>query len=84
MADVPRLVHCYRDLARAGCATSSTSPTSTPRGKAAIFQAGTLYLDGRSCDLCVRVADPAAHAPLALGSNLFIAYCDCAAPAPPA
>ena len=42
----------------------------------AIFQAGTLYLDSRSCHLCIRVADPAAHAAMALGSNLFVAYCE--------
>ena len=28
----------------------------------AVFQAGTLYLDGRACHLCVKVDDPAAHA----------------------
>ena len=43
----------------------------------AAFQAGTLYLDGRSCDLTVDVANPAAHATLAGMAKVFLAYCDC-------
>ena len=46
----------------------------------AVFQAGTLYLDSRSCDLCVRVADPGAHAALASLSRMYIAYCECRRP----
>jgi hypothetical protein len=42
----------------------------------AVFQSGTLYLDSRSCNLCVRVDDPAAHAALASLSRMYIAYCD--------
>ena len=44
----------------------------------AVFQAGTLYLDGRSADLCMVVADPAKHAALATLSRIFLVYCDCA------
>lgn len=43
----------------------------------AIFQAGTLYLDGRSCELCVRVGDPAQHATTAALSGTYLAYCEC-------
>lgn len=42
-----------------------------------IFQTGTLYLDGRSCDLCVAVTDPPRHTQLATLSRLFLVYCDC-------
>ncbi|MFT4901609.1 MAG: hypothetical protein ACI81V_000883 [Lentimonas sp.] len=45
--------------------------------KSAIFQAGTLYLDGRECRLCLRVNDPNKHAALASLSRAFIAYCEC-------
>lgn len=45
--------------------------------RAAIFQAGTLYLDGRECRLCLRVANPAKHAALANLSRAFVAYCEC-------
>ena len=43
----------------------------------ATFQAGTLYLDGRECQLCLRVNDPVRHAALAGLSRAFIAYCEC-------
>ena len=42
-----------------------------------IFQCGTLFLDGRSCELCVAVTDPAKHAALATLSRLYLVYCDC-------
>jgi len=47
------------------------------RRSKAIFQAGTLYLDGRSADLCVRVEDAARHALLATLSRIYLVYCDC-------
>lgn len=43
----------------------------------AIFQAGTLYLDQRACELCLRVDDPAKHGVLAGFSRFYLAYCDC-------
>ena len=46
----------------------------------AVFQAGTLFLDGRSCELCVRVADAGKHAALAGLSKAYLAYCDCTRP----
>ena len=47
-------------------------------GKAkAIFQAGTLYLDGRSCELCIHVDDVAKHSALANRSRTYLAYCEC-------
>ena len=49
-------------------------------GKKAIFQAGTLYLDGRSCNLCVPVTDAAKHAALAGLAATCLAYCDCTRP----
>lgn len=46
------------------------------QGKAT-FQVGTLYLDGRACELCVAVNDAAKHATMAGLSNMFLAYVDC-------
>ena len=46
----------------------------------ATFQAGTLYLDGRSLDLCVKVGDVAKHAAMATLSQIYLAYCDCSRP----
>ncbi len=51
------------------------------RSDKAVFQAGTLYLDQRSCDLCVRVDDSARHALLAHLSQVYLAYCDLSRPA---
>jgi hypothetical protein len=48
----------------------------TRTGKA-IFQAGTLYMDGRSAELCVRVDDVTRHASLANLSRLCLVYCEC-------
>lgn len=42
-----------------------------------MFQAGTLYLDGRSCELTVDVQDAGAHAALAGLAKTYLAYCEC-------
>jgi hypothetical protein len=42
-----------------------------------IFQTGTLYIDARSCDLCLPVHDAGRHALLASLSQSYLAYCDC-------
>ena len=44
------------------------------------FQIGTLYLDGRSCNLCVPVADAGKHAALAGLSRLYLIYVNCVRP----
>jgi len=46
-------------------------------GKKAIFQAGTLYIDQRSCDLCIKVSDMGKHATMVLFSGMYLMYCDC-------
>jgi len=46
-------------------------------GKKAIFQAGTLFIDGRSCDLCFKVLDIGKHGTMAALSQCFLVYCDC-------
>ncbi len=48
--------------------------------KKAIFQAGTLYLDGRATDLCVQVNDAGKHGLLAGMSRTYLAYVDCTRP----
>ncbi len=45
--------------------------------KRAIFQAGTLYIDSRSCTLCIKVDDVAAHSARAVAANTFLLYCEC-------
>jgi hypothetical protein len=43
----------------------------------AIFQAGRLYIDGRSCDLCLSVDDAPKHASVAGMARAYLLYCDC-------
>ncbi len=76
IAAVDKLVRCYRDLFTLLNNFVSFGDFYTRRNKAA-FQAGTLYLDGRSFDLCVRVGDMTKHAALATLSRIYLAYCDC-------
>ena len=45
--------------------------------KGAVFQAGTLFLDARACNLCVEVNDAGKHATLAGLAGAYLAYCDC-------
>ncbi|HSM93993.1 MAG TPA: hypothetical protein VLT47_14005 [Anaeromyxobacteraceae bacterium] len=79
IGDVARLVHYRRDLHTVLRNFVSFADFYDP-ARSSVFQAGTLFLDARSCDLCVRVEDPAAHAPLAAQSRLYLAYCDCRRP----
>jgi hypothetical protein len=48
--------------------------------RTAIFQSGTLFLDGRSTEFCVEVGDPGKHGTLAAMAKTFLAYVDCTRP----
>ena len=43
----------------------------------AIFQAGTLVIDQRACNLCLRVDDAGKHNAQAPASGMFLVYCNC-------
>jgi hypothetical protein len=73
---VTRLVHFTRDLVVL-LNNFVAFRDFYSRDRKAIFQAGTLYLDGRACELCVRVANPDTHATLAVLSQTYLAYCRC-------
>lgn len=51
------------------------------RKEKAIFQVGTLFLDQRACELCIRVEDAGKHATMAPLSRAYLAYVDCVRPA---
>ena len=74
--DLHRLLHYVRDFGRLLRNYVHFGDFYDPNGRA-VFQAGTLYIDQRSCHLCIRVQDVAAHATLATHSRLFLLYCDC-------
>jgi hypothetical protein len=76
IAAVHKLVLYCRDLHTLVNNFVSFRTFYTGAGKA-VFQAGTLYLDGRSCELCVRVEDINKHAALANLSRVCLAYCEC-------
>ncbi len=71
-----RLARCVRDLQSLANNFVAFRDFYTAQGKAS-FQVGTLYLDGRSCDLCVAVNDAAKHAALAPLARICLVYCDC-------
>jgi hypothetical protein len=76
IASLDKLIRYYRDLFTLVNNFVSFHDFYTPETKA-IFQAGTLYLDGRSCELCVRVDDVEKHARLAALSRTYLTYCSC-------
>ncbi|MGH7434181.1 MAG: hypothetical protein ACRENE_00735, partial [Polyangiaceae bacterium] len=72
---VEKLIRCQRDfVVLLENFVSFAEFYGTRRG---VFQAGTLYVDGRSCDLCMPVDDPGRHALLAGLSHAYLVYCDC-------
>ncbi len=76
ITEVDQLVRYYRDLYQLLNNFVSFADFYSRKRKA-VFQAGTLYLDGRACELCVRVDDMARHGTLASLSKTYLAYCDC-------
>jgi len=79
ISDVERLTRYHRDL-RTLLHNFVNFADFYSTKVSAIFQAGTLFLDSRSCNLCVRVDNPAAHATLAAMSKAYIAYVECTRP----
>jgi hypothetical protein len=78
IAEVEKLARLYRDLHT--LLNNYVSFTDFYARRKAIFQVGTLHLDGRSCDLCVHVNDLARHGALAAMARTFLAYVDCTRP----
>lgn len=75
---VNKLTHLYRDLYTLikNYVTFSDFYSRDEETKA-IFQAGTLFIDQRSCDLCMKVSDMAKHNVIAGLSGMYLLYCDC-------
>lgn len=76
LGDLVKLIGFRRDLARLTrnfVNFRDFYEQETP----AIFQCGTLYLDQRSCTLCLQVNDAGKHATLAGMAGAYLAYCDC-------
>ena len=76
IAAVDRLVRYHRDLYKLLNNFVSFRDFYTGKEKA-VFQVGVLYLDQRSCELCLRVEDAGKHAAMAALAGAYLAYCDC-------
>lgn len=78
ICQVDKLLHLYRDIfVFLRNFVTFSDFYSSDRSVRAIFQAGTLFIDQRSCDLCMRVADMAKHDAMAAASGMYLIYCDC-------
>ena len=73
IAGVERLARYHRDL-RSLLHNFVNFADFYSRDRWAVFQAGTLFLDSRSTEFCVRIDAPN---PLAVMSKAYIAYCSC-------
>ncbi|MDP3928324.1 MAG: hypothetical protein Q8R57_04835 [Bacteroidota bacterium] len=80
MMEVNKLLQYHRDLFTLLRNFVSFNDFYTPNKKA-IFQSGTLYIDQRSCELCLKVNDISRHHNLVSYSNMFLIYCKCIAKA---
>ena len=76
---VDKLTHLCRDFYKLlrNFVTFSDFYASYKGEVKAVFQAGTLYINQRSCDLCIRVADMGKHGDMAGLSGMYIVYCNC-------
>jgi len=73
---VEKLVRYYRDLFTL-LKNFVTFSDFYSRNSQAIFQAGSLFFDQRSCDLCIKVSDMGKHNSMAASSGICLVYCDC-------
>ncbi|HEX3757966.1 MAG TPA: hypothetical protein VHW23_04650, partial [Kofleriaceae bacterium] len=73
--DVEKLCRYQRDLARLLHNYVNFADFYTRKG--GVFQAGTLFLDGRGCTLVFDVADAAKHSAMAAMAGAYLAYCEC-------
>ena len=76
IAAVDKLVRYHRDLYKLLVNFVNFRDFYSRKDKA-IFQAGTLYLDQRSCDLCLTVEDAGKHGTMAGLAGTYLAYCEC-------
>jgi hypothetical protein len=73
---VDQLVRYYRDLYQILNNFVTFADFYAPDAEA-VFQAGVLYFDQRSCDLCIKVSDMAKHNKMAAFSGICLVYFDC-------
>ncbi len=73
---VEKLIRYHRDLGKL-CRNFVNFADFYGRPHKAIFQSGTLFLDQRSCELCLDVTEAGRHASMAGMAGTYLAYVDC-------
>ena len=76
IANVEKLVRFVRDL-HLLCENFVNFKDLYDGDEPSIFQCGTLFLDQRSCNLCITVEDAGKHGVMAGLAGAYLAYCDC-------
>lgn len=76
ISDVDKLVRYYRDLYTLVCNFVTFNDFYSLKSNA-VFQSGVLYIDRRSCKLCVKIEDVAKHSAAAGRSGIYLMYCNC-------
>ncbi len=75
IAKVEKLVYYYCNLYR--LLKNFVSFEDFFAMRSATFQSGTLFIDGRSCRLCMPAEKPDDHATLAALGQMYLLYCRC-------
>lgn len=76
VSQVERLLRLHRDLFRL-LNNYVALPEFYDQHSRAIFQMGSLIIDGCALNLCVEVMDQSAHSKIAANSGIFLVYCQC-------
>ncbi|HAJ80367.1 MAG TPA: hypothetical protein DCO75_11420 [Fibrobacteres bacterium] len=74
--NLEKLIRFRRDLHRL-CTNFVNFKDFYSMGGKALFQAGTLYLDQRSCTLCIKINDINKHAAMSATAGTYLVYCEC-------
>lgn len=74
--DLDKLVRFHRDIYSL-CNNFVNFKELYNKESSAVFMAGTLYLDQRTCRLCMKIDDIAKHSAMAAMAGTFLAYCEC-------
>jgi len=76
ITDLEKLIRFRRDLHRL-CTNFVNFKDFYSMGGKALFQAGTLYLDQRSCTFCIKINDINKHAAMSATAGTYLVYCEC-------
>ena len=76
LVNLEKLVRFHRDLYRLTTNFVNFKDFYANNGPA-MFQAGTLFIDQRSCNLCIKVDDANKHSIMAAMAGTYLVYCEC-------